>query len=313
MSSFLKMTIHQQLIKQLILFFDINGTIISSDAVQGKTVQDSVNQLLAERYSGNWAGLKAPLSYRDFIDHYLCQGSHLDEKLKKQREQHYSGFLGFLRKNKRHFANILLEVENTYDQALSILKDDDLFPSFLKLLQYLKQEKITYTLILRTFGGDIAVVKKKLQDNAVAKLEIISEGLFKASSLYIDNNVLNSSQEILQYIKPDQHMAWQDDFDHWKNHQKTFAYGKPFPIDFDNPHTLSIFFDDNAIKKQIIAIQPTSSAVTNQWEIQQVLLNKGIILEVDTLEAILDEDYYIKHLEKVLEKKRQGQLQWCSC
>src|SRR5690606_25885714 len=75
--------------------------------------------------------------------------------------------------------------------------------------------------------------------------------------------------------------------------------GKPFPIDISDKRALSIFFDDNAnhAKRQILNVMPVGEKIS-----LSELIAMGRVVAVDTRKAIMDRNYYITAVEKVLEK-----------
>lgn len=58
-------------------------------------------------------------------------------------------------------------------------------------------------------------------------------------------------------IKPFEHVGWQDDWKYWHANGERHKFAKPYSINLDNENAVSIFFDDNALDKEIIGIKPT--------------------------------------------------------
>ena len=109
---------------------------------------------------------------------------------------------------------------------------------------------------------------------------------------------------MLASIKTGAHGAWQDDFSHWEAHNKKYTQGKPFPIDIHNKNVVSIFFDDNAKDQEILSIQTASGDNADQAHLQNRLIKLGRIVAVNTLKAILDENYFKKCVDFALQQHR---------
>lgn len=274
----------------LILFVDINGTIIANDSAKNKDADTAILQLLAENYAAQWDTSKSTevMTYRKYIEKYLLADDESKSKNKKARPEDYKEFINFLEKTKHPLHE---EMVSIFNKIKKILSDSGVFPSFLKLINTLEKEKTPFTIILRTFGNDAQNVIKELENKT--NLKFSNFATFKTGYLTNTNkNVLKTTNEILQSIKPNEHGAWQDDYSHWNSHGETHAYGKPYLIDLNSKNTMSLFFDDNATDKKILSVQLTSGDVNDQANFQKELINLGRIVPVNTLRAILEEDYF---------------------
>lgn len=83
-------------------------------------------------------------------------------------------------------------------------------------------------------------------------------------------------------------------------HQGSAEQGKPFYFNSEDQEILSIFFDDNigdSDEKNIIA--PLDIATGEKVSIKTLLESKQAV-GVDTLEAILNQSYYIERLQEAL-------------
>lgn len=86
----------------LLLFVDINGTIIANDSAKNKDVDTAILQLLAENYSAQWDTSKTTevMTYRKYIEKYLLADNVTNIKNKKAQPEDYKRFINFLEKTK---------------------------------------------------------------------------------------------------------------------------------------------------------------------------------------------------------------------
>lgn len=280
------------MIEHLVLFFDVNGTIIALDTAQEKTIEVTLLQELAKRYTARWhESVPEPITYAKFVRRYLLKGDEkLDLVLKRQRQQKYADFITYLEHNHP-------EIHEKVQADFIMLRDTllgsngHLFPSFIKLLSELKAQQISFTLVLRSFGDDIPAVKRELEMHNVFISEV---GHFEGPVLYLHGRQLIKPQEIAQALIPGRHQAWRDDWKYWHTHKHAGEFGKPFYLSERQP--LSLFFDDKAVEKDIIHIQRLDGSVMPKDE----ALSQGYLIAVDTLQAIRDSDYFCERVFKML-------------
>lgn len=268
----------------LVLFFDINGTIVALDSAQEKTIEITLLQELAKTYTARWhESVPKPITYAKFVRRYLLQGEEkTDLSLKQKRQQKYAEFLSYL---ELHHKNIYEDVYRDFINLRTILLKNKghLFASFLKLLSELQIRQVPFTLVLRSFGNDIPTVQQELKNHSV---EIKDVGYFKGSALHTQQRQLQCPREIIQLLQPGHHQAWRDDWDYWHKHHHEAFYGKPFYLSEKQP--LSLFFDDKALEKDIVHIHRVDMKEMSRDE---AILNK-YLFAVDTLQAIRDENYF---------------------
>lgn len=278
----------------LVLFFDINGTIVALDSAQEKTIEVTLLQELAKRYSARWhESVPEPITYAKFVRRYLLQGEEkTDLCLKRQRQKKYADFLSYLDQNHK---NIYEKVYNDFVNLRTILLKNKghLFASFIKLLSELRIHHIPFTLVLRSFGNDIPAVQRELADHLIAIKEI---GCFKGPTLHVQKQKLRNPRDIIQLLQPGHHHAWKDDWDYWHTYHHEGLYGKPFYLSEKQP--LSLFFDDKTIEKDIIHIQRVDGEEMSR---EEAIANK-YLFAVDTLQAIRDENYFCERVFSKIEK-----------
>ena len=282
----------------LLLFMDLNGTIIAYDSAKNKDIDSAVLQLLAENYIDVWDATKTTerMTYQQYLEKH--------ELARKAQSDDYKGFIHFLEMTNHPLKK---EILSTYYKIKNILRDGDVFPSFLRLIHSLNELGTSFTIILRSFGNDAHTVVSELEKRT--NIKFIHHAVFKEGHLISsDEKTLKSPDEILASVQPMKHGVWQDDHHYWHTHSETHFYGKPYPINFNDRGLVSIFFDDNAESKEILSIQPTSASAVDQAILQRKLIASGRIVPVNTMNAILNDDYFTNCVEFAL---RQANLLDC--
>ncbi len=208
------------------------------------------------------------------------------------RNIQYKNFVHFLQANKHP---LFQEINELYERICSQLKSGAITQSFIHFLEYLEANKYLYTLIFRTFGDDAAVVEKELLEHTTLKLNHTAH--FTGPILKLKNgDVVHSPSEFLSLVSPFNHGLWKDDFAYWRAAGETCSGGKPFPINWSDEKTVSIFFDDN-VEKNIICVQSTKETGLNQEQMQERIKRLGRLVSVDTFKVCTDPDYFIKLFE----------------
>ncbi len=283
--------------KVLRLHFDVNKTIIATDAVQNKGLEETINSILAESTFHTWNGTKVESFNAYITDIFAQENPHIsraDELFKSQQSELIKTFPQHL----KQYPDLLTHYNKEKATMLKILKKEEsetvIFPSFIKLIHWLhNQSTCRFTIYLRTFGKDIPTVTSYIENNS--PLKFTAQGKIQDDKLYIESK----NQPVVDFFKNknSKHYAIQDDYAHWKSHHFQTSGGKPFLIDVNNHQEIAMFFDDNAnnIDKPIIRpIDPHGNILdTNE------LLEKGNIIAVNPKEAILDEDYFINKIKNI--------------
>lgn len=273
----------------LILFFDINGTILVSDSAKGKDAETAIAQILAEEFKAVWDAsvTTTPMSYRHYIRDHLINSKPPGEE--KSFSDYYRDFMPFLRRIQHP---LLAEIETTYNQMREKLKDGDIFPSVINMINRLKEDNWNFTIVLRSFGDDAPHAMEEISRRA--KIQFLPEASFKQGVLETaDQQRLLTPGQWLACIQPGAHTSWHDDYLYWKDNDFKRAFGKPFPIASFPSNKLSIVFDDNAKDKEIIAPKRVGTfEILDQDDYYTSLCDSGRIVAVNTMRAILDDDYY---------------------
>ncbi len=286
----------------LLLNFDINKTLIAQDKATNKSVEDTLNQLLAEKTKACWDDtLLEPISYQRYVG-ILLPGREDDLPLKKRRLEYLNHFVDHL-KDQNHL--LYQEVASTYHTALNILQESGgkVFPSFYRLINELDKKDISYSIILRSYGVEVFEVAEEIklfQNKVFSRFGTFREG--KLSTMESEK-MHEEPYAVYEVLRSSGHLAIQDDWKHWVKGKMEGKYGKPFYIDQEDPDTISFFFDDNIYlddrKENIVA---PINAKTGEVIPISSLITSSQIVSVDTLEAILDENYFLDLIEKALKE-----------
>lgn len=289
-------------IPHLILYFDINKTLIASDRAGNKSVNDVINELLAEKYEACWdESLEEPITFDAYVHKILVPGSRDDQGLRSQRKIYLQHFIEYLHE---HSHPLYENVFQDYEEALTILATSNsvIFKSFYFLLDYLDQKEISYSIVLRSFGEEVFEVKDEI--NILYKMLFSQTGEFLERKFVLNGNQsIEGSEAIYKQLRRIDHTAIHDDWNYWNENSMSAKSGKPFYIDREDDETLSIFFDDN-IKEtdsNFNIIAPIDVATGELISIGE-LVASGQVVRVETLEAILNTDYYIKLVEEAFLK-----------
>lgn len=271
----------------------MNKTIVCFDNVQNLNVDETLTLLFAERISASWKRGLDPMTYKKYVRKFIVPGSELDQSVKKQRLRSYQDLWAEL---KLLDPQIYEHYVKEWHKAQELLTSHHVFPSFFCLLEFLKAHYISHSIVLRTFGEDLDLVLAEI-GSRYPELDF-QRGKFLNGCLHVKDLVLTKIEEIQQFLRY-HHGAIQDDHHHWHHHHQEQATGaKPFPFE-KNDQVISMFFDDNLKRKQIVQVIDLNTPPHHFS--QADLIHQGVLLPVDTLEAIEDEKYFINHVRKILE------------
>jgi hypothetical protein len=290
-------------------YMDLNGTIIASDAANGKDTDDALWQLLCENIHSTWPKSGSMnISYRKYIEKYLCPDdtNKSPTQLKAERKECYKEIAAHLKANQHPLANqityqfnILKKImidKNTYLDKEKKSRQGTIVPSFIKLIEFLEQEKFDYSIVLSTFGTDAAHVIKELEERTTLQFPKDTEVRFQAGKLMTASGEISDPYLMHEFFKQ-KCVSVQHDWKHWNSHGEQCAYGKPFPIDLESDmknQDVSIFFDDNLIDKQIINIRALSGKPFDTTATQDHLIASKKLIPANLYEAIIDDNYFIR-------------------
>lgn len=284
----------------LILYFDINKTLIASDKAGNKSIEDVINELLSEKYTAYWdAEQNEPMTFDAYVRAYLVPDAEGEQDPRSIRLSYTQHFVDYL-KSLSH--PLYSKVSHDYKEIMAALESSNgiVFPSFYYLLRDLDEKEISYSIVLRSFGEEVIDVKDEI--NAQQGQMFAVTGNFLRGELVLDRggNFAASADIYRQFLN--NHAAIRDDWTYWMDHNGASQQGKPFYIDREDRETLSIFFDDNistqSRNKNIIAPLDIATGVLIPIE---ELIESGQAVKVDTLEAIENKDYFKNKVEAALQ------------
>lgn len=281
----------------IILFIDLNGTIILADPVSGKDHEVAVNQFLAEKHEAVWGDhSKIPMPFKHYMEKFLAAGDREDLNIKKMRNNFYKNFINYLQKAEHE---LFLLIKSEYDTIMKVVDpaQGSVVPAFFKLIDYLEENKASYSIVLRTFGNDLDHIVKEIEAKChlrfIRDVHINEEGF-----MHVNGNLHVNAAEMLEVIKPGMHFACQDNYKRWRNKKHAHEGGKPFPIARDK---LTLFFDDHCLDKNILHViydEGFVSAEVSQRELQNQLIHLGRIVPVNILEAVIhNSNYFVEKLQ----------------
>lgn len=303
----------------LILYFDINETIIAYDTVTKKTQENILSQIFARRIFDNWSSSQVtPISFEYYVNTILfpeedpnapisiegyIAGTNLPEpspETKIKRSQQIYRFLEYLAETKHPSYKMINE---KFSQALAALKESpgSIFPSFYRAIEELNKRNLSYTIILRTFGNDGPTVKKTIEEQNV--LQITKSAKFRNGELHLeDGTAIRDHDSIYAYFRSIDHWNVHDHFDSWKANEFSGRHGKVFYVDREDKDVHSIFFDDNlhihnGEKNIITPLDPKSGEMLSVVS----LAESKQLIRVNTLEAILNPNYFIDLIDSSLD------------
>lgn len=294
-------------VEKLLLHMDVNKTLIAVDPASNQTKEQILNAILAEKYTYKWAPeLKEAVSYQTYVEDYLLPGPSYDQVLKKKRRELINQFVSFLQKTHHPLEKQVVEA---YHELYVDLEGVFIFPSFLKLIEWLKVQGIQYRIILRTFGNDLDAVVSSIAQAFPGDC-FVAKGYFEKGKLYVSNQTsrcfFENFLETYLFLKSvPGHLAIRDNWIEWHEHHESREYGKKFPIDLEDKETLSLFFDDNVKDNPdspVNIVDPIDVRNGKHLNISQLIQQK-IIFRVNTFQAIIDENYFIDLMKQSLEAR----------
>lgn len=275
---------------KMLLYFDINKTLIAEDMTTNKTLANVLSSALAERTIHQWDKEYAPMSYSNYVNNVVAIGNK-----EKQREL-IGGFISFLESSDYPSRDHVIK---TYQQMMKKMEDRYLVPSFVTLIQKMQEQNIEFQIILRTFGNDIQAGRIIEEINLLLNDSHIDYfGQFKNGALTIKGEdhvgrTMEKVDEIYRFFRETQgHMAIQDDWKSWHADNERERSGKPFIFDWEDRDVVSLFFDDNInVSGSEFNITHPIRADGSSVPVKDCL-DRNVFV-VDTIRAILDEDYFV--------------------
>lgn len=263
--------------KSYVVNMDVNRTIIAYDTARGYSSDDLLNLSLAKSTHQKWDDrVQTPLSYYHYVEDYLFPGLKFDRARETERRKKIHRFL---EDNKDNPSYPFLKERFDAAKAKLDLIGSQPFPSFMKFLDFIKDKDVH--LVFRTYGHDF--------DNLGIDFGVpVGRGYFQKGVLHLDGRTYHTPEECLKAYQGYTFIHIQDDHAYWLEHDEYQDFSKPFAV-IDNEDCVSIFFDDNVIRSS----DPIKGIVNPSESTRDALMEKGQIVCVDPIEAILDDNYFI--------------------
>lgn len=289
--------------KHIFIQIDGNGTLVIED-----TNKDSNEYMLimslAKNTVAKWDSENDAMSFKEYVFQVLHPGDKSDLLLKKEREKKIGGFLKWLTDHSHPARDIVFK---NYHEIKNKLKNPEpgkvtVFPSFFVMLDKLRDMNIPFTIILRSFGKDLKAIVDAIEGHS-SGIKITHWAKFKDASLCIEGKEpLEKVEDIFNhFVTSGGHFAIQDDWHRWNQDGERGRSGKPFFYD-DSGKYLGCFCDDNITGKEFDIVQPREISGKNAST--KDLYGK-LIFEVNTQEAILNDNYYIDIINQVIESSKK--------
>jgi hypothetical protein len=278
----------------LLLNLDINKTLIAEDLATNKSMEYILTNAILEKCVHQWSPYYPEMSYRDYVEKVLVPGPNTMEN-KEQRRAYFKDFFIFLESTDYPGKE---DVIATYQRCMEKMQGKYLIPSFVKLVKVLKEQKVAFKIILRTFGNDIRVGKITQEIEALLDNERFTQwGKFKRDSLTLNQSeTIRKTEEIYRLFREAEgHIAIQDSWHDWSRDDEHKRSAKPFIFNPEDREALSLFVDDNInpdphsdyniVRPLSLGREPVS---------MDHCMNRYIYI-ADTIEAILSENdnYFI--------------------
>ncbi len=276
----------------------MNKTMIASDKEGQKSPHDVICAVLADRIVGVWdETLDAPIDYFHYVKHFLIPNPENSREIKLKQKEKIAELLDFLEQTNHPS---YMQAQEIYDHAMSALLAQEtlIFASFHKLIEYLHDRKVSYTLVIRTFGSEAPELAIELNERFGA-------GFIEDFRTVQQGNLQGAERDLYELVRnSDHHLAIRDDWHWWFSHGEHWEYGKPFPIDLNDASRISLFFDDNARSDPVFPMRNIVAPYDVHTGISvhpNELIEKNRVIPVEMLEALCDENYYIRFVESVLD------------
>lgn len=295
--------------------FDVNKTIIMSDAGSGQTLEMSLQNILAEnalgkvddksktwRYCDDGGG---DVFYADFTRMY-CGKEEAKHLRSTFCEEGHAGW----------------PLRQRYELLLRRVQEQGYFVrSFVRCMEWLKcmreEGQISdFRIYIRTFGQDLdhlvpqfntmcdalSLVDKKIDSST-------SRGAFQRASrvhsdLQLPHKTLSGYRAICDFFNDGatHTLALREDYSFWRDNELHRHAGKLLFVDNDHKRR-HIFFDDNCYGRHDSNIVDVRQGDDYTTPVADGDARDTYFVEVNPLEAIEQENYFVRHLERILFSK----------
>lgn len=361
---------------KLVLHFDVNETILIGDDAGGDTVHDCLNKIIAKcAYVkvDNVPELTTKLTLKvtqDLEPTLWCNGqpigSEQHERCSQLTSPLYIGWewpknccpyyrTAFKRRSKsfvesddgKVFSPIFEQLKSSmlqYSRDHGLPESHPFYkmvPSFFYTIVKLKELKIDYSIVIRTFGTDLNDVALAIEDFANGKHPLFPNfeddkfrlnkesmfigryrrGLGEGESIYDLSQwdekhkiVASGDDEVLEVIENAFVCGIQDDYEYWDEHSNSPSCGKPVWIHPPNSEREyhHLFFDDNIHNDPtdgIVAVR-TRKSDGHTWVSltgEEALNEHGrYMFRVPTIAVLLQNTWFLNSIAKAVQSQEQS-------
>ena len=316
--------------KKLVLFFDINSTILADDKSSSMTLEDALNIHLA---STVWTkeGGPARFNLRLFEGPTCSSSSSVASGYKYYKRVMPADHKPYLMK----FSSTSEGAEYAYFyglllRALQSKPPMSIFDSFFAMLGWLrdceKERGWEWCAVLRTYGDDLPFLLQEVRNFANGAFPVADTyaTLSFAEKSGCDNDVvclrvddtttLTCENDVVKWIYAKKGVIGvQDDYFYWKRKGFGTEYGKPLWVPFStSTQYVPIFFDDNfrfGSDNSILDVRvqhsqggPYTSVFKNGAFTEPVADAKSVTertcVKARMFEAITNKNYFINHIKQ---------------
>lgn len=301
-------------VPKVILYFDVNGTVILKDT--SKKVQDDymLMSALAETTFAQWDAGTEKMSFKQYVCDVIHPGDKSDSKIKQERQKTVWAFLHWM--NERGHSS-LLQVQQDYYKIESKFTDKEegtvnytVFPSFYRMLEKLREMKIPFTIIFRSFGSDLPDVVKEIEEHP-SGIKVHHWAEFKGKDFKLQGKgTIGKIEDIFDlFLESEEHFAVHDDWHRWNKDGEKGRSGKPFYMDITGNRmgikNLSLFFDDNITGQEKDIVDPVD---VNGYTLILDRPEQIHAYPVNTKEAMLDDDYFANIVLKAIKSAQEKEI-----
>lgn len=291
---------------QLILHFDINKTLILKDSSKGIESEEMLTSLLAEFTYGQWDNIHGRMSYTEYVERVLLPDDSKDPQRKMKRTRKTCEFLNWLQAVKHPLQQEVFEKRDMMKRKFTDPVTGELkfcvFQSFYKLIQHLQATNRRFVVSLRTFGDDLEEVVDEIGSHPLG-IKITRKASFVNKELHLEGaSTVKKAETIFEtFLQSQEHFAIQDNWKEWNSDGGHARSGKPFFYDasgkWHDVSNLSLFFDDNFSGEERDILNPIE---VSGKQVTGGELKGKMLFTVNPIEAVLDDDYYIKLVKHAL-------------
>lgn len=299
-------------------FFNIqadgNGTSVLGDST--KTV-DLIISYLAEVLKDRWAASAEKMTYKNWVQKILIPGNKRDKAIKAAQEKKIGTFLTDLKEwgHPSHAKAVGLcdAVAKEYLDPQTGKMKFKIFPAMINLIQRVQGCSLV---TLRTLGPDRTAISAGLTAAGIKMTQMAQ--MIQGGMQFEGQEEVISGPRLLEVIqeksKAGENIGGQDQFKFWSDNDSKAIYGKVIACvrdaKFKDKTFVTIFLDDNLEKPKPKDEEKTEMADPEALNIAYPKdvydrptswNSRGIIgIRVNPIKAALDENYFIRKVNKAL-------------